>query len=251
ETGNGDLRVARDDANQQYLSLTGLAVRQDLHDTKITEQLAQLKRSIFGDPSIVLHRRELVSQKGGFSRLKDSEVRAKFSSQVADLLRGLPATVFTVTVDKRAFLEEQVRRPFGAYHYALVCLLEWFVLWLDQRGAYGDVEGEMRGPKDDAQLRRTLRFFYEGIGTDLRKEVIQSRLTTSALRLKSKKANIAGLQIADLLAYPALRAHKSHRLGVGKSKDEGAVLAEILEISKYYRNVSDGEVEGWGRKWLP
>ena len=33
--------------------------------------------------------------------------------------------------------------------------------------------------------------------------------------------------------------------------DEYVVLAKILETSKYDRDIKDGEVEGWGRKWLP
>lgn len=39
ETGNGDLRAVKKDQNQRYLSLTGLAIRQDLHDNDITNQL--------------------------------------------------------------------------------------------------------------------------------------------------------------------------------------------------------------------
>ena len=250
ETGNGDLRVAKKNPNQRYLSLTGLIIRQDIHDGLVSDQLVRIKREIFGEQSVVLHRRDIVSRKDIFSRLNDEELRAKFRAKIAELLETAPVTAITVTVDKLALLEVQTQRPFGVYHYVLIWLLALFVKWLDRHGYYGDVEGEMRGPKHDAQLRRALRVFYKE-GGEFPKEVIQSRLTSHELRLKSKKANIAGLQLADLLAHPALRLHLSRRSAKIAAPDEYVVLAKILETSKYDRDIKDGEVEGWGRKWLP
>ena len=109
--------------------------------------------------------------------------------------------------------------------------------------------GEARNPKHDAQLRRAFRFFYKN-GTQVKKEVIQARLTSGELRLESKKTNIAGLQIADLLAHPAHRAYKFERLGMQEPNDYGTLLAGILKEKIYHRS-SSGRIEGYGRKWLP
>jgi hypothetical protein len=84
----------------------------------------------------------------------------------------------------------------------------------------------------------------------VRKDVIDKRLISGELRLQPKKANIAALQIADLLAHPAHRTYKFIKLGQEIPKDYGASLAAILEQSKYDRHWN-GIIEGYGRKWLP
>jgi hypothetical protein len=252
ETGSPVLSAAKRDPDQRYFSLTGLVVRQDIHDAQVTEQLEKIKRNIFGDASVVLHFHEMVGRKGKFGALRSEDLR-KFNTQLAELVRAIPATVVTITIDKQALLEEQTRRSVSPYQYVLIHLLEWFVLWLERKGFYGDVIGEARAPKGDAQLKRTFRYFYERGGTTrVPKEVIQSRLISRELRLQRKTAGVAGLQIADLLAYPALRVHKFLRLpGKTTHADQSAALVEILENSKYDRNEQSGEIEGWGRKWLP
>jgi len=251
ETGNGDLHAAKKDPNQRYLSLTGLVIRQDIHDATITKRLATLKRDIFGEGNtgIILHRRDIVDRKGVFAALKDSTLHAKFDKEFADLIRDIPSPVFTVSIDKQAHLDKYKVWQFSPYHYALTCLLERFVLWLNRTGNLGDVVGEARNPTHDAQLRRAFRYFYRN-GTTVRKDVIQRCLISGELRLQPKTANVAALQIADLLAHPAHRTYKFIKLGQAIPKDYGATLAAILEDSKYDRSWS-GKIEGYGRKWLP
>ena len=252
ETGNGDLHAAKKDPNQRYLSLTGLVIRQDIHDSTITERLTALKQNIFGEANaaIILHRREIIDREGVFASLRNEGLRSKFDTQFADLVRDLPIPVFTVSIDKQAHLEKYKLWQFSPYHYALTCLLERFVLWLNRTGNLGDVIGEARNPTHDAQLRRAFKYFHRN-GTTVRNDVIQKRLISGELRLLPKTANIAGLQIADLLAHPAHRTYKFTKLGQAIPNDYGASLVTILEISKYDRNWKTGNIEGYGRKWLP
>ncbi|HXL49303.1 MAG TPA: DUF3800 domain-containing protein [Xanthobacteraceae bacterium] len=249
ETGHGDLRAAEKDPNQRYLSLTGLVIRQDRHDSDTTKQLNTLKTDVFGKENVILHRREIIDAKGDFAVLRDGEVRAKFNADFAALVGRLSRPAFTVSIDKQEHLKKYKVWQFNPYHYALTCLLERFVLWLHYSGNIGDVMGEARGPKHDAQLRRAFRFFYKN-GTEVRTEVIQKRLISRELQLRPKQANIAALQIADLLAHPAHRAYKFEKLGVAQPDDYGTVLARILRAKTYNRSWL-GRIEGYGRKWLP
>jgi hypothetical protein len=240
ETGNGDLRAAEKDPNQP---------RQDQHDSDTTKQLNTLKADVFGKKSVILHRREIIDAKGDFATLKDPQVRAKFNAEFAALVSRLSRPAFTVSIDKQEHLKKYKVWQFSPYHYALTCLLERFVLWLHYSGNVGDVMGEARGPKHDAQLRRAFRFFYKN-GTKVKTEVIQTRLISRELRLQPKQANIAALQIADLLAHPAHRAYKFERLGIAQPDDYGTALARILREKTYHRSWF-GRIEGYGRKWLP
>lgn len=249
ETGNGDLRAAKKDSNQRYLSLTGLAIRQDLHDGDITTQLNTLKTDVFGHANIVLHRREIIDAKGEFAVLNNAAVRAKFDAGFLALIERLPAPAFTVSIDKELHLQKYKVWQFNPYHYAMTCLLERYVLWLHYSGFVGDVMGEARGPKHDAQLRRAFRFFYEH-GTTVKTDVIHARLISRELRLVAKERNVAAVQIADLLAHPAHRAYKFEKLSLKQPDDYGTKVASLLRRKTYHRS-RWGKVEGYGRKWLP
>lgn len=252
ETGNADLHAAKKDPHQRYLSLTGIIFRQNLHDIAISESLTALKADIFGpaNKSVILHRRDIIDKKGVFSVLKDDAVRVKFDADFAGLVSTLVGPAFTGSIDKQAHLEKYTKWQFNPYHYVMTCLLERFVLWLNRTGNVGDVMGEARNPKHDAQLRRSFRYFYNH-GTQVRTDVIQRCLISKELRLEPKAANVAGLQIADLLAHPAHRTFKFLKLREDPPSDYGASLAAILEKSVYDRNPRNGNVEGYGRKWLP
>jgi len=252
ETGNGHLHSAKKDPLQRYLSLTGLVMRQDVHDDDVTKRLTALKINVFGEAnkSIVLHRREIMSREGAFAVLQDVAIRAKFDARFAALVESLPCPVFTVSIDKQAHLERYKVWQFNPYHYVMTCLLERFVLWLNRKRYVGDVLGEARNPTHDAQLRRAFRFFHKN-GTFVRTDVIQKCLISKELRLQPKTANIAGLQIADLLAHPAHRTYKFIKLGLEIPKDYGASLITILENTLYDRHPKTREIEGCGRKWLP
>jgi len=119
ETGHGDLHAAKKDQNQRYLSLTGLAIRQDQHDGDITSQLNALKTDIFGNPNVVLHRREIIDAKGEFAILNEDGVRAKFDAGFIALVDHLPRPAFTVSIDKEKHLEKYTVWQFNPYHYAM------------------------------------------------------------------------------------------------------------------------------------
>ncbi len=84
----------------------------------------------------------------------------------------------------------------------------------------------------------------------MRPEEFAARLTSRQLKVKAKANNIAGLQLADLLAHPSFRATLARHQGEPLPNNFGGQIAQILEDSKYSRSLR-GRIEGWGRKWLP
>jgi hypothetical protein len=123
-------------------------------------------------------------------------------------------------------------------------------MWLGRNGFVGDVMGEARGPKHDGRLRRAFGRLYKYGSSFLDLETAQARLISRQLRLEPKTANVAGLQVADLLAHPAHRTLKLMKLGMPIPNDYGASLIETLE-GIYDRHPKTGKIEGCGRKWLP
>jgi hypothetical protein len=250
ETGTGDLKAHQKDKNQRYLSLTGLVFRQDVHDTTFAIRLSALKRRIFQTPDVVLHRREIMGRQGIFAVLENDTVRADFDAQFANLVGYLPGPAFTVSIDKQAHLEKYKVWQFDTYHYVLTCLVKRFVLWLNRYGFVGDVMGEARGPEHDARLRMAYGRLHKSGSDFVDKGLVQAKLISRELRLEPKTMNVAGLQVADLLAHPAHRTFKFLKLGMPEPEDYGASLIKTLE-AVYDRHPRSGAIEGCGRKWLP
>lgn len=124
------------------------------------------------------------------------------------------------------------------------------MLWLRRREAAGDVMAESRGGKEDRRLKDSFARACS-MGFDfIRPEVFDTYLTSKSLKVKPKSNNIAGLQLADLIAYPSFRATVARREGLPLPDNFGGRIARILEESKYNRSPR-GEIEGWGRKRLP
>ncbi len=59
-----------------------------------------------------------------------------------------------------------------------------------------------------------------------------------------------GLQLADIIAHPSFRAILAHREHQSLADNFGGKIAKILEASKYVRG-PDGQIDKWGREWLP
>lgn len=254
ETGNGDLDAAEKSPNERYLSVTGIVIRQDVHDRYTTRRLDRLKRDLFGQlPShpIVLHRRELLRKELPFQALKNAQRCKEFDARIAAMLCEIPAPAFTVSIDKLEHKQRYHVWQYSPYHYVLECLLERFVKWLERANAVGDVMGEARNQTHDARLRRAYSRLYKNGNDYVSATQMHARLTTGELKLQPKTANVAGLQLADLLAHPAHRALKFQQLGEVVPDDYGTFLVRILERYCYDRNPYNGQIVGWGTKWLP
>lgn len=252
EVGNADLNASTD-PNHRYLSLTGVIIALDYVQETLFPHLEALKKRYFAshpDKPICLHRKELVNRRPPFAALRNSEVERAFNSSLLQLLRTSEYTVITVVIDK---LEHQQRYQvwrYDPYHYALAVLVERFIAWLREHKATGDVMAESRGGKEDLRLKNSFEFIYER-GTDyVRPDEFARWLTSKQLKVKSKDNNIAGLQLADLIAYPSFKATTARHSGQMIAETFGGEIAKILEAQKYYRNYR-GKIDGWGRKWLP
>ena len=103
---------------------------------------------------------------------------------------------------------------------------------------------------DDRRLKNSFRLVFEQGSDFIKPDGFAACLTSKELKVKPKANNIAGLQIADLIAHPSFKATLARRNRQPLAENFGGQIAAILERSKYNRSPS-GEVEGWGRKWLP
>jgi uncharacterized protein DUF3800 len=252
EVGNADLKASAD-PNHRYLSLTGVVFDLDYMDRVAAPELEGLKRRYFKthvDEPLILHRKELVNKKYPFQALRDPGVEAAFNSDLLSLLEKLQYKVITAVIDK---LEHCRRYPVWQhhpYHYCQEVLIERYVSSMEGVDKVGDVLAESRGTRADRELKAAYEHIYNHGTVWVGPEVFRRRLTSKELKLKRKVDNIAGLQLADLIAHPSFKVSLARQRNEALPQGFGGQVAVILEAGKY-RCSPTGRIDGWGRKWLP
>jgi hypothetical protein len=252
EVGNSDLSASAD-PNHRYLSLTGVIFDLNYVSSIVFPSVEDLKARYFHshpDEPVILHRKELVNKKPPFAVLQNPTIEDAFNRDLLRLLTELDYVVITAVIDKLEHSNRYRTWRFDPYHYCLTVIVERYVLWLDGHNAHGDVLAESRGGKEDRRLKDSFERVYEKGSDFMRPEQFAARLTSRQLKVKNKSNNIAGLQIADLIAHPSYRACMLRRERKELPTNFGGQIARILEAQKYHRSPS-GYIDGWGRKWLP
>ena len=188
----------------RFLGLTAVAFRKADYDPAVFESVEALKRRHFTydvDNPPVLIRKQVIERGGHFGVLREPLRNKAWEEDLIAMLSGLPMQVFTAVVDKKAHKEAIQSGMLHAYNYAFTHLLSQIAVWLSmQSEVTADVMPEARGKREDKELQAV----YEGLRSTGCESLTdaQFRMVFSEARLLTarKESNIAGLQIADLLA---------------------------------------------------
>jgi hypothetical protein len=130
-------------------------------------------------------------------------------------------------------------------------MLDRYSGWLNYKNAVGDVVAEARGRVEDRQLEQAYRRVHESGTFSMFGHVHHQRaLTSHDIKVRPKSANIAGLQLADILAHPVRQA-MLHECGLSPAS-AGFFGSELLKAAdaKFNRNEKTGVIEGYGKVWL-
>lgn len=239
------------DLGKRYLGLAGIIMEHPEPYGAFGAGLeAFKKRHLRYDPDSppILHRSDILQAKGPFSPLADPAKRAAFD---ADLLKEAGQAAYRivmVVIDKVDHFSKKYRRQGHPYHYGLVAMLERYCGWLRFTAAHGDVMAESRGGRDDHALKDAYRKFYRHGSYYLNAAIAQATLTTKEIKVKPKALNIAGLQLADILAHPLTRDvlveyNRIPPLVPGSFAEKMTAAAQ----AKYNRQVYQNRIRGYGR----
>ncbi|MBA7664982.1 hypothetical protein ES703_73048 [subsurface metagenome] len=173
-----------------------------------------------------------------------------FNKGFLEFIKEQGYRIITVVIDKKVHIERYGEFAYNPYHYCLTVLLERYCGFLNFSNAQGDVMAESRGRVEDNQLKEAYRVLYK-VWTQWRgTEYFQKALTSSEIKVKPKSANIAGLQLADLLAHPS----KQEILIEEKRLDDpggnfGKQICQCIQ-AKYNQQVYEGRIRGYGKIFL-
>lgn len=253
EVGTDDL-LHLDIDRHRYLSLTGLVMNLDGLEENLTVKLNWIKTEILGhdpDDPIVFHRKDILGRKGPYGCLVDPQKNAKFDRAIIRMIESTQFDVITALIDKKWMVRQKHWIKSHPYHYLMEILVEKYAQFLERRQDIGDIMPEARQGKKDELLQCYFQEVKnkgtEFLTTDRIHRVIPSR----NLKFRTKKNNIAGLQLCDLIAHPShiyvreCMGHNNVNLGPFSSQ-----IIRILEKSKYDRSKS-GKIIGYGIKHLP
>ena len=240
------------DIKERYLCLLGVIFSSE-HNQKYLSPKWEELRSVFTqdvDFPTVFHYVDVVGGKNEFSKLSDQTTKETFNQKYLEVLRDADYTLCCVVLDKKSHNETYGTSAMHPYHYCLNVLLERYVKFLSGKNASGDVIAEARGGKEDELLRSEFSRFYENGTSFLESEVVQRRLSSKKLKLKTKEARICGLELADMLATPMkFLTLKKHGLLENLSDNFTKTVLETI-YCKVRKNPLNGSVKGYGIKLI-
>lgn len=202
----GDNNLKNFDEQFPIFTLCGVIVSEEKREW-LEQEVHALKDEFWGNQYTILHSRDIRKCQRGFEILFDLDVKKRFYERVNAILGT--ASVYTIVAC--AILKEPYIRNYGrlndVYAQSLSFVLERAVFYLDSRNTTEEIElhtvVEQRGKKEDEKLR----MFYNqllGQGTYWA-SAERLRQYAKSFKLLPKKANVIGLQVADLVAYPVTR----------------------------------------------
>lgn len=238
---------------KRFLGLTGIIIASNYYRDIFQPKLEALKRKHFpGSPDvpIILHRSEILNRKGTFGRLKNEDAARAFDDDLIGFISAMEYVVITVVIDKKAHREKYGDAAMHPYHYCMNAMLERYCGFLQLQKKCGDVLAESRGKNEDSLLKEAYSALF-GRGTYYRAaHFFQQVLTSKEIKMKTKAANIAGTQIADLLAHPSKQnlLFEKGKISVFAEKF-GSRICKAIE-QKYNRRLLNNKVDGYGKVFL-
>lgn len=208
EVGNSDMKSSSI-PDHRFLCLAGVIFDLDYVRDVFQPDMEALKAKYFHshpDEPVILHRKELVYRKNAFSVLKEPLIEKAFNTEFLSLIAKWDFKVLAVVLDKLEHNEKYGNSwKYDPYHYCQEILIDRYRLFLKTNSVRGDVMIESRSGKEDLRLKNSFRELTEKGTQYLKSEELMELLTSRDLKVRSKMANIAGLQLADLLAHTMRR----------------------------------------------
>lgn len=201
----------------------------------VVPRVEKLKFDTFGTDIPILHEREIRQRSGVFNVLMRREVRDRFFSELNDIMMSAQYRVVAAVIDKTKYVN--LPRPRNVYSLAVQFGIERVFYEMQDAGQKGKrvpIVFESRGRKEDKLLHSEFDTIVSSSNLNGINEMFD-------FYCADKKANLAGLQFADLIARPIGNKYLH--------KDSHDRSYEILRSK--LRHDGFGRAEGYGIKIYP
>lgn len=238
ETGDHGLNYV--DNNFPLFLLCGCLIRED-HLKLLEDKISALKLKFFKTVNVILHSRDIRKCEGAFQILFDLSIKADFYKDLNAILQENEYLIIGSGINKKEHIKKYGKGAKDPYSLALSFVIERLVFCLDKvdKNAEVAIFVEERGKKEDQMLLSHFNSTMDRGTYFVTPDRLKRKITKFGFH--SKRANIAGIQIADLCAYPLARSILN--------PNEPYVPFQVIK-NKIYSN-DKGEYEGWGLKVFP
>jgi len=205
ESGDHTYSQLNDPANR-YLALMGIAIEQGYYRETYHPEFEALKQEQFPhnpDDPVVLVRSQIIGRRGPFGRLSDPQRNAAWEKAFLNFLAKVQVVLFSVVIDKRDHLSRYGDAAHHPYNYCMTVMLERVRGFLHYTGGRADVMAESRGTREDRELQQVYDMVWNRGTFYISAQAFRNVFTSNHIKFRKKEHNIAGLQLADLLAAPS------------------------------------------------
>jgi hypothetical protein len=204
---SGDHSLTSIDPQFPVFTLAFCIIEKRVYARDLAPKIQEMKFRWFGHDMVVFHEHEIRKAKAPFVFLGDPEKRTRFMDEISTIMADAAMTIVAGVIQKQPLVARYVQ-PMNPYHLALLFCMEQSQKFLQKQGQSGKlthIVAEARSPREhggvgreDMELAEVFKSISEG-HHPLRERAI---LRGFELVFADKKANSAGLQLADLVARP-------------------------------------------------
>lgn len=172
----------------------------------IKQSFNEIKNKFWQTKEVIFHSRDIRKCEKEFSILFDLEKKKIFYEQINSSLSQSKYSIIASAIQKELYIKKYGRLSNDVYELALSFIIERAIFYLDDVNLTEkqlEIVIEKRGKSEDKKLGEHFQRLLSR-GTSY---VTAERLAPYELKIvfKSKRDNINGLQLADLVAYPIAR----------------------------------------------
>ncbi|AMR34252.1 hypothetical protein A0256_23765 [Mucilaginibacter sp. PAMC 26640] len=197
---SGDHGLSNINASFPVFLLCGVLFK-DIDYEKCRDEVNEVKEKFWGNKEVIFHSSDIRRIRKEFQIFFDLDLKADFISDINTIISGNTYTIIADGIHKEHYIKKYGKLS-NVYELCLSFIIERAVFKLDEipnaKTLYLVIEE--RGKKEDQKLKTYISKVLDR-GTAYVKPERLKQLNVK-VEFRSKKANVNGLQIADLVAYP-------------------------------------------------
>ena len=237
ESGDHSLEKDKIDKSYPMFVLCGCIFDLAGYTDSIEPTVNKFKTKYFKTTDMILRSYDIRKQKKEFSFLVDYETRLLFMDDLTKLMSSLKFTIIAAAINKIK-LVNRYNNPEDPYHLCLRFILERASMFLGRSKEGILLRAESRETHNDRKLAEVYEKFRSKGNNFITPEEAQKKLVD--LSFNQKVQNIAGHQIADLVAYP-----------IGKWVLDSKKENKSFEAIKNKLHSKNGQFINYGLKVFP
>lgn len=234
---SGDHSLDKIDKSYPMFVLAGCIFDMENYTSVVEQEVNKLKLKYFRKSNIILRSYDIRKQKGEFRSLINKKTRDEFNEDLAKIISSLDYKIIAAAIRKDR-LKDRYFDPHNPYHLCFKFILERAVMFLGRSKEQMILRIESRETHNDQKLADEYEKFRNSSHKLFSSTEIQNKFLD--LSFNQKTQNIAGMQIADLIAYP------TGRWVLDKTKENKPFA--IIKKKFHQRN---GKIVNYGLKVFP